>query len=112
MVNVLAMLVFAVTATTLLAGCLLLRAMAGVRAWKIYMAAVVASILDALAASLTIYLQWATPDGMSDEMEVGAALYLNAPLACTFVVFLGGLLLGLLGRMAAQERAAARSGCS
>jgi hypothetical protein len=106
LVNVLAILVFAATVAILVGGCLLLAARAGVRAWGIYLTAVAGAAVFSLWASTEIYLQWNTPAGMSDDMEVRASIYLNAPLYCTLAVIIGGLLLGLLGRAAAQERVA------
>lgn len=105
-------LVACLSAGILVAGVLLLRAMGGVRAWNFYLGALAVTLLGLAAAAVEMNLrweragmQWADGVALSDEAELRIAPYLGAPFICLFVVFIGGLLLYLLGRTAAQDRA-------
>jgi len=60
-------------------GCALLNAMAGVRAWGIYLTVVVAVTVAQLACGLFTMQAWHVV-GASDEAEVGSTLFFNAPL--------------------------------
>ncbi|MHA7269343.1 hypothetical protein [Arthrobacter sp. HLT1-20] len=103
----------AATAVILLAGCVLLTKMASVRTWRMYLAVVPVATALMLWASLKLWSLWELSrepwnDGgvRADEIEFAASFQANAPLLCTGVLFVGGLLLGLLGWAAAKDRAA------
>lgn len=110
-VNVLAGLILLLTAGILVVGCALLRAMAQVRGWNMYLAGVGVAILGVMGAYAKMYQlagvsgeSWEKTNQLSDEQEVYLSLYLNGPLACLAVIFVGGLLLYFLGKTAAQDR--------
>ena len=112
-IDVLAVLVVALTVGTLLAGTLLLRAMAGVRVWNAYLSAVFVALSVLMWAGLKMNRLWDAAGNpwegdvpFSDVEEVPIAFWLNAPFAAILVVFTGGMLLSLLGRTAAKDRAA------
>ncbi|WP_425863169.1 hypothetical protein [Arthrobacter sp. TWP1-1] len=112
-INVLAVVIVATTAGILVVGCLLLRAMVGVRSWNFYLGAVGTAFLGVLWAYFRMYRlmglsgeSWERSNQLSDEMEVYLSLFLNGPLVCLATVFVGGLLLYLLGKTAARDRLA------
>ncbi|MDJ0314067.1 hypothetical protein [Arthrobacter sp. H35-D1] len=112
-IDVLAVLVVALTAGTLLAGTLLLRVMAGVRVWNAYLSAVFVALSVLMWAGLKMNRLWDAAGNpregdvpFSDVEEVPIAFWLNAPFGAVLVVFTGGMLLWLLGRTAAKDRAA------
>lgn len=112
----LAVLVATLTLGILVAGLLLLRAMAGVRRWNLYLGAVAATLMALLWAAFEMNLrwelagmQWADGIPLSDEATLQISPYLMAPFYCVLGVFIGGLLLYFLGRTAAQERKVQRA---
>lgn len=112
----LAVLVATLTIGILVAGLLLLRAMAGVRSWNLYLGAVAATLMALLWAAFEVNLrwvqagmQWADGVPLSDEATLQISPYLMAPFYCVLGVFIGGLLLYFLGRTAAQERKVQRA---
>lgn len=114
-INVFAALIVILTVGTLVAGCVLLRAMPGTRVWNTYLGAVGVAILGVIGAQARIYRltgvsgeSWNRTNQLSDEAEVYLSMYLNGPLVCIAIVFVGGLLLYFLGKTAAQDRAAAQ----
>ena len=116
-INVFAVLILVLTVGTLVAGCVLLWTMAGTRGWNIYLGAVGVAILGVMGAQARIYRltgvsgdSWNRTNQLSDEAEVYLSLYLNGPLGCLAVIFVGGLLLYFLGKTAAQDRAASAAG--
>ena len=116
-INVFAVLILVLTVGTLVAGCVLLWAMAGTRGWNIYLGAVGVAILGVMGAQARIYRltgvsgdSWDRTNQLSDEAEVYLSMYLNGPLGCIAIIFVGGLLLYVLGKSAAQDRAASAAG--
>lgn len=112
----LAVLVATLTLGILVAGLLLLRAMAGVRRWNLYLGAVAATLMALLWAAVEMNLrwelagmQWADGIPLSDEATLQISPYLMASFYCVLGVFIGGLLLYFLGRTAAQERKVQRA---
>lgn len=104
-------LIVLVTLGILLIGCLLLRAMARVRSWNFYFGAVGIALLVLIWAAVKVNLliglsaqEWDLSGPVSDQDEVYLSLYLNGSLFAIAAVFIGGLLLGLLGRTAARDR--------
>ncbi len=76
-----------------------------------YLAGVGVAILGVMGAYAKMYRlagvsgeSWEKTNQLSDEQEVYLSLYLNGPLACLAVIFVGGLLLYFLGKTAAQDR--------
>ncbi|MEO8221707.1 MAG: hypothetical protein ABI563_13085 [Specibacter sp.] len=114
-INVFVVLILVLTAGTLAAGCVLLRAMTGTRGWNTYLGAVGVAILGVIGAQARIYRlagvsgeSWEGTHQLSDEAEVYLSMYLNSPLLCLAVIFVGGVLLYFLGKTAARDRAAAQ----
>ncbi|MHA7175651.1 hypothetical protein ACX80D_03260 [Arthrobacter sp. Sr24] len=112
----LGVLVATLTLGILVAGLLLLRAMAGVRRWNLYLGAVAATLMALLWAAFEMNLrwelagmQWADGIPLSDEATLQISPYLMASFYCVLGVFIGGLLLYFLGRTAAQERKVQRA---
>ncbi len=110
-VNGIAALIVLVTLGMLLIGCLLLRAMARVRSWNFYFGAVGIALLVLMWAAAKVNRliglsaqEWDLSGPVSDQEDIYLSLYLNGSLFAIAAVFIGGLLLGLLGRTAARDR--------
>ncbi|MDJ0317112.1 hypothetical protein [Arthrobacter antibioticus] len=106
-----AALIVLVTLGILLLGCLLLRAMARVRSWNFYFGAVGIALLVLMWAAAKVNRliglsaqEWDLSGPVSDQEDIYLSLFLNGSLFAIAAVFIGGLLLGLLGWTAARDR--------
>lgn len=112
-INVLGVLVAALTVGVLVAGVVFLRAMASVRVWDAYLGAVVITLLVMTWAGLKMNRLWEAAGNrwdkdvaLNDADELPIVLWLNAPFAAIMAIFTSGVVLWLVGRTAAKDRAA------